>query len=255
MVFKYGYENGLIVNPVRYGQGFKIPPKAVLRRARQANGPRMFQADELRKIIEAATQPLRSMVLLGINCAFGSTDLSNLPESAVDVSSGWITYPRPKTAIERRCPLWTETIVALREWLAERKEPNAPSDAGLVFLTRCRQRWVRLGNKGAVADAIAGEFAKLLNKFGLRRPRVGFYALRHTFRTVADEVRDRPAIDLIMGHTDGTMADAYRERISDERLRAVTEHVRAWLFGTVGAVAPSQMPALVSEEDVPLGLA
>jgi hypothetical protein len=28
------------------------------------------------------------------------------------------------------------------------------------------------------------------------------------------------------------MASVYRERISDERLRAVTDHVRAWLFGT-----------------------
>jgi hypothetical protein len=27
------------------------------------------------------------------------------------------------------------------------------------------------------------------------------------------------------------MASVYRERISDDRLRAVVEHVRKWLFG------------------------
>jgi hypothetical protein len=27
------------------------------------------------------------------------------------------------------------------------------------------------------------------------------------------------------------MSSIYRERISDERLRAVTDHVHAWLFG------------------------
>jgi hypothetical protein len=27
------------------------------------------------------------------------------------------------------------------------------------------------------------------------------------------------------------MSAAYRERISDERLKAVADHVRAWLFG------------------------
>jgi hypothetical protein len=33
-----------------------------------------------------------------------------------------------------------------------------------------------------------------------------------------------------MGHADGSMASVYRERISDERLKAVVEHVRQWLF-------------------------
>ena len=32
-----------------------------------------------------------------------------------------------------------------------------------------------------------------------------------------------------MGHARGDMASVYRERISDERLRAATEHVRSWL--------------------------
>jgi hypothetical protein len=34
-----------------------------------------------------------------------------------------------------------------------------------------------------------------------------------------------------MGHTRDDMASANRERISDERLKAVSDHVRNWLFG------------------------
>ena len=69
---------------------------------------------------------------------------------------------------------------------------------------------------------------------------MGFYALRHTFRTVADESRDFPVIDLIMGHVPDSgggaspfavaMGARYRQRISDERLKAVSDMVRRWLF-------------------------
>jgi hypothetical protein len=33
-----------------------------------------------------------------------------------------------------------------------------------------------------------------------------------------------------MGHSDASMAAVYRERIEDDRLVAVTDHVRQWLF-------------------------
>ena len=39
-------------------------------------------------------------------------------------------------------------------------------------------------------------------------------------------------IQRIMGHARDDMASAYRERISDERLKAVTDYVRRWLFGS-----------------------
>src|SRR5207237_6675718 len=51
----------------------------------------------------------------------------------------------------------------------------------------------------------------------------GFSTLRHTFRTVADEVKDQPAIDFILGHESPHMSSVYRETISDERLKAVTD--------------------------------
>jgi integrase len=233
-VFKYGFKNELIEKPARYGDGFGIPPKAVLRRARQQrddqHGKRMFQPDELRNAIDKAAQPLRAMVLLGVNAAFGATDVSSLPESALDLAGGWVTFPRPKTSIERRCPLWPETVAALREAMKDRKEPKAPEDAGLVFLTRCRQRWVRLGEKGSVNDAVACEFAKVLKELGIKRPRLGFYALRHTFRTIADEARDDSATDRVMGHTDGSVGAGYVEHIEDVRLKRVANHVRAWVF-------------------------
>jgi integrase len=153
--------------------------------------------------------------------------------SAIDLDGGWLNFPRPKTGIARRCPLWAETVTAIREALTARSEPKDEADAGLVFVTKYGHRWVRTeGPRRAPVNSVGLEFGKLLRALGIDgREGRGFYALRHTFRTIADAARDPVAIDLIMGHADPSMAAHYRERIEDSRLRAVADHVREWLFG------------------------
>ncbi|HLN26422.1 MAG TPA: tyrosine-type recombinase/integrase [Gemmataceae bacterium] len=227
-VFKYGYESGLIDNPLRYGPQFKKPSASVMRRHRVNNGERMLEARELRSLINAAGLPLKAMILLGVNAGFGNTDCARLPMSALNLDAGWVTYPRPKTGIARRSPLWPETVAAIQGALAARPEPKDKSDAGLVFITKYGGAW---GSDG-VATAVTHEMTKLLRRVGINgRKGLGFYTLRHVFRTVADGVRDPVAVDLIMGHTDPSIGARYRERIDDGRLQAVTERVRAWVFG------------------------
>jgi integrase len=242
-VFKYGLDNGLIEKPVRYGGEFKKPDKAVLRRHRAANGEKMLEADELRAMVQGAlvvgeTGPelvradtqLKAMILLGVNAGFGNHDCATLPLSALDLDAGWVDFPRPKTGIARRCPLWPETVAALGEALAGRPAPKDKADADLVFLMPSGRRWVRVTDKSRT-DNVSVHFTNLVQMLGIHRDSIGFYTLRHVFRTVADAARDPVAIDLIMGHTDPTMGGHYRERVEDSRLRAVVEHVRSWLFG------------------------
>jgi hypothetical protein len=114
--------------------------------------------------------------------------------------------------------------------VAERPAAKGEADTDLVFLQRSGRRWVR-NTEHSRTDNISVVFCELLRASGLYRDGLGFYALRHVFRTVADAARDPVAIDLIMGHTDATMGGQYRERIDDSRLRAVAEHVHSWLFG------------------------
>ena len=57
-----------------------------------------------------------------------------------------------------------------------------------------------------------------------------FGSLRHVTETIGGESRDQVAVNAIMGHVDPSMAAHYRERISDERLRAVTDAIHGWLF-------------------------
>ena len=238
-IFKFAYEEGLIDKPIRYGQSFKKPTRKTLRiqRARKIakHGKRMFQPDELRTMIDTAGHHLKAMILLGVNCGLGNHDCGELPISALDLNGGWIDYARVKTGVQRRCPLWPETVAALRDSLAKRPTPKHPDDADLVFVTKYGKCWTRTYGDGSPDDAIGKETAKLLHRLKLKRYGVGFYALRHTFETIGGESRDQVAVDQIMGHIRDDMASVYREGISDERLLAVTNTVRSWCFPQTSA--------------------
>jgi integrase len=239
VLFRHAYDAGLIDRPARFGPGFKRPSMKTLRLQRAKQGAKLFTAEEIRRMVDGAGVPLRAMILLGINCGFGNSDCGNLPLSAVDLEAGWIDYPRPKTGIARRCPLWPETVQALKDALAARPVPKQPEHAGLFFVTRKGGSWFKRGQEkadgsgfeGGEENPVKNETAKLLRRLGINgRKGRGFYTLRHTFRTVADETKDQVAVDYVMGHEIPNMSAAYRETISDERLQAVANHVHGWLF-------------------------
>src|SRR5262249_32703161 len=242
--FKHAYDSELIDRPVRFGPSFKRTAKKWLRLHRAKQGPKLFTADEIRRLLGAATVPMRAMIFLGINAALGNSDCGNLPLSALDLDAGWINFARVKTGIDRHCPLWPETVNALREALAVRPQPKNNEDADLVFITRFGSSWAR-----DTSDApVTLEFRKLLKELHINgRKGLGFYTLRHVFRTVADSTKDSVACDSIMGHETPHMSSAYRETISDARLKAVTDHVRAWLFAEPKA-APDNRPVTNDEE-------
>jgi integrase len=227
-VFKFGFDKRLIATPVCFGPEFARPSKKVMRLERAKAGPRMFEAAELRTILDAAGVTLKAMILLGVNAGFGNADVGTLPASAVNLETGWVTYHRPKTGISRRCPLWPETVAALRDALARRSEPKDSADSGLFFLTKYGGSW----HKETEDNPVSKEMRKLLDSLHINGRR-NFYALRHSFETIGGEAKDQVSVDHIMGHARDDMPSVYRERISDDRLRAVTDHVRKWLFGTI----------------------
>jgi integrase len=246
VLFAFAVQAGLIASPVRYGPFFKLPSARELRRARNQKGPRMLEPAELRRVLSEAGQPLKAMIYLGLNCGFGNSDCGNLPESALELDKGWIVYARPKTEVVRRCPLWPETVEALREALANRPKPRTADSCGLAFVTIHGNGWAHERPQNPISQMTV----RLLKALGLHRDGLGFYTFRHIFQTVADEARDPVATSHVMGHVPRTsdMSAVYRERISDERLRAVTDHVRQWLFGQAG----DQVDAAAATADVPV---
>jgi len=222
--FNWAFKSGMVDKPMNFGEGFKRPSKKVLRKHKADKGPRMFEAEEIRRMIDAAGQPLKAIILLGINCGYSNSDIGALPIKALDLDRGWVTFARVKTGIMRRSPLWPETVQALREWLATRPEPKDATHAGLVFLTYYGGTWAKLGD-----SPVSKQIRKLLDGLKINGGR-SYYHLRHTLQTIGDESGDFLAVRSIMGHSSSDIADCYRERLSDARLQKVVQHVHDWLF-------------------------
>lgn len=234
-IFNWGYDNDLIENQVRFGTVFKGPSAKTRRLVAAERGRLDFQAEEVRTLIDKADIALRAMIYLGVNSGMGNEDVATLPQSALNFSTGWMDYPRPKTGVARRAKLWPKTIDALKAAIADRPMPKDEADAGLVFITRLGNPWAKdsPGN-----NPVSLRFTRLLKECDLHRDGVGFYSLRRTFETVAGGTADQVAVDHVMGHAPAAsdMAARYRQGIEDSRLERVAEHVRAWLF------APTKKP-------------
>ena len=125
-----------------------------------------------------------------------------MPASAI--RDGWLDYARVKTAIDRRCPLWPETLAAC-----------TPLD------------WT--------VHQLNYYFKRLTDGLGITG---GFYTFKRVFVTVGKRAGERGALKRIVGHVeDEDMTDRYDEGIDDEgiddqQLRKVVNYVHAWLFSS-----------------------
>jgi integrase len=224
-MFNFAYKNQMIDRPVKMGLSFAKPTKQALRKERQAQPQKAYSIEELTTLYREAGPQMRCFMLLALNAGFGNADIGQLENR--HVIDGWIRFPRPKTSVERDCPLWPETLAAISV------TRQTKHDSPLVFLTKYGKPW----HKDSPDSPITKEFSKLLKQCGLQVAGRGFYSLRHTFRTVADSSLDRVAIDRIMGHTDTSMGGIYREWIDPERLHTVVNHVRTWAMPMLRGVS------------------
>ena len=226
-MFRYGVDLELIDHLPNFGRQFRGLSMRDRRQIKHESGRNMFTPDECHTLLEAASVPMKAMILLGLNAGFGNKECSDLKQADLNLDAGIIDTIRLKTKVWRRATLMPETVAALRAAIAQRPNPNDPKDAGLVFITGRGNRYV---NPDTTDNAISMEFGKLMQKTDVKKPsdprqRLGFYSLRRTFRTHADEVLDDAIVDLIMGHANESMGDTYVQSRDDARLWKVSHHV------------------------------
>lgn len=218
-IFRWASDRDMIP-PVRFGPDFKRPSARTLRVYRSRHGAKLFTADEIHRMIDQANPTYKAMILLGLNSGFGMADCSRLEKKHVNFDEELIRFARTKTGIDRTVPLWPETVEAIQRQLKPRTH--------LVFVGKTGRPFY--ATKTGQCRSIHSAFRNIRKRAGCHRQQAGFYTFRHVFATVGGGCKDQVAVNHIMGHSDASMAAVYREDVSLDRLKAVTEHVREWFL-------------------------
>lgn len=203
------------------GISLKIPKptKAEIRKYKAQQPRKLMSAREFEVLLSAACPTMRAALLLGLNCGFHSIDAARLEWT--HIKSGVIDHPRQKTGIARQCPLWPETLAALRD-----------ADFGLpgpILRTQRGNPLIVDHESGTRTNMVSQRIRRLRSKAGMIRP-ITFCWLRSTFRTIVDHHPDLSAVRRIMGHEVGDGAEStYIQAIHPDRLKAVCDIVRNWL--------------------------
>ncbi len=271
-MLRWAFKHGLIAKPLDDHDGLKrVSLKARRRHQRTRDAekgvPALTPAECLQLIEPAAAKAAAggshlALLLLALNGGCSSSWLSEVPLSAVDLDGGFVDWVRPKTEELCRFPLWPLTIEAIRQWLPHRPAAREPGHGDRVFLTRLGNPLVRstipLDDDGDIAsvnpdDAWGKELDKLIRAAGFKRPGLRSHALRRSHSTAANDVLDRDARRMVMGHGFEGMDPHYvRGLFPAARLKVVTDHVGHVLLGCVAtscafprtpAAAGSPMPA------------
>ena len=183
--------------------------------------------DELERLFAAASVVDTSLLLLGLNCGFGNTDIGTLKLCDIDLEAATVSHARPKTGVDRDFCLWPETIDVLRAYIKNhRGKPINDQVAELVFIGKRGNPlcWEKIDEDGNYkrSDSIKMRFRRLYEKAGLIRPYGrGFYCLRHTTGTVAGlGSNDFREVQAILGHRTIQIQNVYRHDMSQKAIKA-----------------------------------
>jgi integrase len=190
----------------KFGKGFKPPRAREMRLHRDATRGRWFTPKQIHTLITASDATWAALIWIGINTGIGPTDAAAL--RGRNLAGDMLTYSRSKNGSSCIAPLWPETIAAIET--VRSGDVLIPTGGSVVN----RRWWAQFNQLCRSCDV----------------PAIGFYSLRRTWKTVTDELPDRPAVNAVVGHDRlSSMDSVYRQHLSPSRLVAVTEFVRGWL--------------------------
>lgn len=189
----------------RWGK-LSVSPLGRVKSLREDNRlERILSEEEERKLLAAANEPLRMIILMALHTGMRRGEILKLTWSCIDFHQNAITIVNPKNGKSRKIPM-NETVVTV---LRERKKKVG--DSSFVFFDAKTQKpWesVKTAFLGAIRRA-------KVNK-------IRFHDLRHTFATrlVAGGV-DILTVKELLGHSNIGMTLRYAHPSRENMRRAV----------------------------------
>jgi integrase len=202
---------------VSMGANFNAPPRKAIREQLNQRDAKIFEPDQIHRLLSVASPQMKAIMLLGINGGYGNRDVSELPANAVNLKGAVIDHYRAKTGARRIVPLWDETVEAIRAVIVPGQER--------LFLDRFGKPIERQGVYGICR--MMDELRQATNIA------CTFYWFRYTFATVASEVPDDHARHLVMGHVIDGVSENYVKAFPRQRLLNLTDHVYKWLYNRI----------------------
>ena len=202
-----------------------VRPKSALEREREEQGERVFYGRAnsrpdapLPRPSAEGDDPLRYQLRLR---KFGLCEAAALSSSILTTVGLRLPAPRTPSAA---AILWPETVEAVRVAVADRKQPNDPKYASRVFITKYGQPFRPV--------PLASSSRSWPSKIGMTREAADFYDLRRTCASIGIQSMTTTPCERSWGTSGAAdMLGVYnRLQVSDERLRAVTDHIHDWLF-------------------------
>jgi integrase len=197
---------------------------ASLRIGRSMKGVVVFTTEEIKTLIENASDRTKLYVLLMLNCGMTQKDIADLKRPEVDWVAGRITRKRSKTGNFRSVPtvsyrLWPETFRLLKQ------EQNGDADTVLLNENGGRLWLEQLGDgeKYRKNDNVKNAFHRLCRKTGIQKP---LKSLKKTSATlIRGSARFAGLEGLFLGHAPLSMADRHYTQVP----QALLDEAVGWL--------------------------
>jgi integrase len=174
-----------------------------------------WEAKEVKAALSLATSEMRAFLLLGLNCAYSTSEIGALEKSHLKEGGEVIQTIRGKTARNARPAklkhyLWPETTAAIKEAMDK-------GDSSFVFCTSS-------GGNVASNDYVGKLFREFCKANKLSLP--NFKLLRKTSANDVKKASNSDIASLHLGHSTKTVTETFYTEANWQLLKDATDSVR-----------------------------